>query len=206
MSRIFLLVRALVVGCWLGLGSTVMSHDGPEHDIEELTERINKEGESAHLLLQRAIEYQVLGKFAEAAKDLERALQFETNSATTQQELSRAYFALGKTNEALQTVTRALKIVSEPPDHAALLIVRAEVLRARREHQKALEDADRALREYPGNVEWYLLRSQLQARLKLKKERLKGLEEGISETGSGVLEAEWVDALIEDGQYTRAAE
>ena len=45
-----------------------------------------------------------------------------------------------------------------------------------------------------------------QARLKLKKERLKGLEEGISETGSGVLEAEWVDALIEDGQYTRAAE
>ena len=122
MSRIFLLVRALVVGCSLGVGSTVMSHDGPEHDIEELTERINKEGESAHLLLQRAIEYQVLGKFAEAAKDLERALQFETNSATTQQELSRAYFALGKTNEALQTVTRALKIVSEPPDHALLRV------------------------------------------------------------------------------------
>src|SRR5204863_292443 len=136
---------------------------------------------------------------------LERALQFEGHAATTQRELSRAYFALGKTNEALQTVTRALKTSSEGPDHAALLIVRAEVLRARREHQKALEDTDRAIREYPGNVEWYLLRSQLHARLKLKKERIKGLEEGLQETGSGVLEVEWVDALIDDEQHARAA-
>src|SRR5215510_11584942 len=110
---------------------TALPHDGPEHDIEELTERIAKEGESADLLLQRAIEYQVLGKFAEAAKDLERALQFDAHSATTQRELSRAYFAQGKTNEALQTVTRALKSASEGPDRASLLIVRAEVLRAR---------------------------------------------------------------------------
>jgi tetratricopeptide (TPR) repeat protein len=69
-----------------------------------------------------------------------------------------------------------------------------------------LEDVEDAIQEYPGNVEWYLLRSQLQARLKLKKERISGLEQGIAETGGGVLEAEWVDALIDDKQHARAAE
>src|SRR5437870_3950253 len=101
MNRLKLSLPCLIVCSSLGLGMPGLAHDGPEHDIEELTDRIAKEGESADLLLQRAIEYQVLGKFAEAAKDLERALQFEGHAATTQRELSRAYFALGKTNEAL---------------------------------------------------------------------------------------------------------
>ncbi|MCI0536469.1 MAG: tetratricopeptide repeat protein [Verrucomicrobiales bacterium] len=206
MSFRTLLVRIFTAMVALAVCLTAVSHEGPEHEIEELTDRIAKEGESADLLLQRAIEYQVLGKYAEAAKDLERALQFEAHLTTAQRELSRAYVALGKTNEALRTVTRALKTASEGPDHASLLIVRAEVLRARREHQKALEDTEQAIQEYPGNVEWYLLRSQLQARLKLKKERIAGLEAGISETSSGVLEAEWVDALIDDEQHERANE
>ncbi len=200
------IVRALVAACCLAMAGRVFAHDGPEHEIEELTERIKKEGESADLLLQRAIEYNVLGKSAEAAKDLERAVEFDAGLVAAQRELSRTYFTLGKTNEALDTVSRALKRSAEPPDHASLLIVRAEILRARSENQKAFDDTDRALREHPGNVEWYLLRSQLQARLKLKKERVKGLQEGIHETGSGVLEVEWVDALIEDGQLAKAGE
>jgi tetratricopeptide (TPR) repeat protein len=197
---IFWLVASLVAGARL------LSHDGPEHEIEELTERIKKEGESADLLIQRAIEYNVLGKAAEAAKDLERALDFDAYSITAQRELSRTYFSLGKTNEALDTVDRALKRPSAGPDRGSLLIVRAEILRARSDNQKAFEAADRAIREHPDNVEWYLLRSQLHVRLKLKKERIKGLEDGIQETGSGVLEREWVDALIDDGQYARSLE
>jgi tetratricopeptide (TPR) repeat protein len=147
-----------------------------------------------------------LGKFTEAAKDLERALQLDPNSLTAQRELSRAYFALGKTNEALRVVTRALGQPSEGPDRASLLINRAEILKARKEHQKALDDTIRAIREHPSNVEWYLIRSQLQDRLNLPKERIKGLEEGMKETGSGVLETEWIDALIDDGQHARALE
>ena len=199
-------LRGLALGCCLVAGAPLWAHDGPEHEIEELTERIKKEGESADLLLQRAIEYNVLGKAAEAAKDLERALDFDPTSITGQRELSRTYFTLGKTNEALDTVNRALKRPSEGADRGSLLIVRAEILRARSDFQKSFEDADRAIREHPDNVEWYLLRSQLQVRLKLKKERIKGLEEGIKETGSGVLENEWIDALIEDGQHVRALE
>jgi tetratricopeptide (TPR) repeat protein len=192
--------------CWLGAGTPAFAHDGPEHEIEELTERIAREGESADLLIQRAIEYQVLSKFAEAARDLERALQLEADSVMAHRELSRAYFSLGKTNDALRTATRALKSPAAAHDHAALLMVRTEILRARGEHQKALDDAERAIKEYPVNVEWYLIRSQLQARLKLKKDRIKGLEAGIKQTGSGVLEAERIDALIDDGQHAAALE
>jgi len=204
MSRWWPVFRAVALGCLVALSRFASAHEGPEQEIEELTERIKKEGESGELLIQRAIEYKVLGKYAEAAKDLERALQFDANSILAQRELSRNYIALGKTNEALQTASRALKNTSEGPDHASLLIVRAEILRDQRENQKALEDADKAIRENPGNVEWYLFRSQLHAALKQKKERIKGLEEGLKETGGGVLEAEWVEALIDNSQYAAA--
>jgi tetratricopeptide (TPR) repeat protein len=182
------------------------AHDDPEHEIEELTERIAKEGESADLLLQRAVEYQVIRKPGEAVKDLERAIQLEPDSAAIQRELGRAYFSTGKTNEALRVVTRGIDGDAKGADLASLLMVRVEILRARKEREKALNDADQAIREHPNNVEWYLARSQLQRTLKLKAERVRGLAEGIKETGSGVLLREWIDALIEDGQHAAALE
>jgi tetratricopeptide (TPR) repeat protein len=189
---------------FLAAATLLRAHDGPEHDIEELTERIAKEGESADLLLQRAIEYQVIRKTGEAVKDLERAIQLEPDSAAIQRELGRAYFSSGKTNEALRVVTRGIDGDAKDADRASLLMVRAEVLRARKEHKKALEDADEAILAHPNNVEWYLYRSQLQYALKLKPERVRGLEDGIKETGSGVLLREWIDALIENNQHALA--
>lgn len=190
----------------ISLGAMAFAHDGPEHEIEELTERITKEGESADLLLQRAIEYQVMRKPAEAVKDLERALNFEPDSPAIQRELGRAYFSTGKTNEALRIVTRGLEGTVEGADRASLLMVRAEIFRPRKEYQLALDDANEAIEQHPNNVEWYLERSQLQSVLKLAKERVAGLEQGIKETGSGVLLREWIDALIEDGRHGEALE
>src|SRR5580765_7172604 len=51
---------AIVIGCLLAV--TAPAHEGPEHEIDELTARIKIEGESADLLLQRGIEYNVLNK------------------------------------------------------------------------------------------------------------------------------------------------
>jgi len=194
----------LVLGVWCLAPAVALAHDGPEHEIEELTERIKAEGESADLLLQRAIEYNVLNKTAEAIKDLRRALDFDADSSVIQQELSRAYFAAGKTNEAFDTVNRAIKHTEEFSELASLLMVRCELHRSRKEHQKALDDADRAIRKHPVNAEWYHTRSLLQQQLGLKKERITGLENGIKETGSGLLEADLIDALI-DGGKTEAA-
>lgn len=198
--------RPVFLAMAMALHMPSFAHDGPEHEIAELTDRITKEGESADLLIERAVEYNVLGKLAEAARDLERALHFEPHSAGACRELSRTYFTSGKTNEALRVVSRAIETAPSGPDHASLFVVRAEILRARAEHGKALEDTNHAIAEHAGNVEWYLLRSQLQARLKIGPERLLGIEDGIRETGAGVLETERINALIDSGQAARAVD
>jgi len=193
-------IAALAACGSLALSGPTVAHDGPEHEIEELTARIQDEGESADLLLQRAIEWNVLNKSAEAIKDLERALNFEANSAAILRELSRAYFNAGKTNEAFETAGRGIKHAEEGAERAALRMVRCDILRAKRDYQKALEDADKAIAEHPEAAEWYLTRSALQQQLGLKKERIKGLDQGFKETGSGLVEGEWIDALIDGGK------
>ncbi len=207
--KLFRLAVARCALCaWAATSSILVAqaHEGPEHEVDELTQRIKTEGPSADLLLQRAIEYNVLRKGAEAVKDLERALDFEANSPAILRELARAYFSVGKTNEALDTAGRGLKYASEGPEKASLYIVRSDVLRARREHQKALDEIEKAIREHSDNAECYLARSLLQQQLGLKKERIKGLAEGVKATGSGLLEAEWIDALIDGGKPEVALE
>lgn len=193
-------IGALVAGCCLAWSAAAVAHDGPEHEIEELTERIKKEGDSADLLLQRAIEYNVIGKSAEAIKDLQKALEFEKESPVIHLELSRAFFATGKTNEAFDTASQGLKLATEPNAKASLLLMRAEIVRAKKDYAKALEYVNRALAEEPDMVEAYLTRSQLQHLLGDKKDRIEGLQKGIEVTGSGLLEGELLDALIEGGK------
>ncbi len=176
------------------------AHDGPEHEIDELTERIQVEGESADLLLQRAIEYNVIRKSAEAIKDLERALHFEPESALVLRELARGYLVSGKTNEASDTIKRAIKHSNPGAELGSAHMVQSDIRRARKDYAKALEAVNEAIQQHGESVEWYLARNQLQQQLGLKKERIAGLDEGVKATGSGLLETEWLDALIDGGQ------
>lgn len=184
----------------LALPPTACAHDGPEHDIEELTERIREEGESAHLLLQRAIEYAVIRKNTEALKDLERALHFEPQSALILRELAKAYLATDKTNEASDTIKRAIKNSEPGAELGSAHMIQSDIRRARRDYGSALDAANLAIAEHADSVEWYLTRSQLQQQLGLKKERIAGLDDGVKSTGSGLLETEWLDALIDGGK------
>ncbi len=184
----------------LALPPFTSAHDGPEHDIEELTERMKEEGESADLLLQRAIEYSVIRKNAEALKDLERALHYEPESAPILRELSRAYLASAKTNEASDTIKRAIKHAEPGAELGSAYMVQCEIRRARKDYARALEAANLAIEEHADSVEWYLARSALEQELGMKKERIKGLEDGMKHTGSGLLENEWLDALIDGGK------
>ena len=181
------------------------AHEGPEHEIEELTERMQKNGETAGLLTERAIEYRVLGKLAEATKDLERAAVLAPNSIAIHRELGRVQFLGGKANDAIATATRGLALkTDDPADLASLRMLRAEIYRSQNENKKALEDCDAGLRLHKQNPEWYLLRSDVQRRLKMHADRLAGIEDGIRETGAGVLEIERVEALIDAGRFAAA--
>jgi Flp pilus assembly protein TadD len=176
------------------------AHEGPEHEIEELTERIKAEGESADLLLRRAIEYSVIRKSSEATKDLQRALHFEPESASILRELAKAYLANGKTNEASETIKRAIRHSEPGAELGSAHMVQCDIRRARKDYATALNAANLAIQEHAESVEWYLTRSALQQQLGLKKERIQGLDDGVKATGSGLLEAEWLDALIDGGK------
>lgn len=185
--------------------SVASAHEGPEHEIEELTQRMAEHGESAELLAERAIEYRVLGKLAEATKDLERAVSIGTASLFVHRELARVLLLDGKADAALAQVARALTLdTEEPADTAALRMLRAEIYRSKNEPKKSLEDCDAALKLHRRNPEWYIFRSDIHRRLKLPQERLAGIEEGIAQTGAGVLEIERVEAMLDAGQPAAA--
>lgn len=191
--------------CLAALLCCATAHEGPEHEIEELTARMQKNGESADLLTERAVEYRVLGKLAEATKDLERAAALDPRSIAIHRELGRVLFLGGKAGDAIATITRGLTLKSdEPADIASLRMLRAEILRSQNDHKKALEDCDAALQLHRQNPEWYLLRSDLHRRMKMHKERLAGIEEGIRQTGAGILEIERVEAFLDAGQFAAA--
>ncbi|MBI1841158.1 MAG: hypothetical protein HYR88_09935 [Verrucomicrobia bacterium] len=182
-----------------------VAHEGPEVDIQELTDAIKATGETADLLLQRAIEYRVLGKMSEALRDLEEAARLESYGLPISRELAKVQFGLGKTNEAIDTVTKAVGGKSlEATDRANLLILRSGFYQARSEYKKSIEDANQAIQLYDLNPEWYLQRSALQLAANLPKERLAGIEAGIGRTGAGVLDVEKIEALLDDKQFSAA--
>jgi tetratricopeptide (TPR) repeat protein len=190
---------ALVIG---SAPFPLAAHDSPEHVIEELTEKMKATGETPELLADRAVEYRLLGKLPEAIKDLERALILDPESQSLHRNLARAHFENGKPDDALTTIGRGLRGRSDDPaETAALRILRAEVLRSKKDYDKALEDCDAAIALHAENPEWYVLRSELHRKLKAHKERLAGIEAGIKITGSWVLQIERVEALIDAGKY-----
>jgi tetratricopeptide (TPR) repeat protein len=71
---------------------------------------------------------------------------------------------------------------------------------------QALEDCSEALRWDPLLVSAYLERSAWQLRLKRHRERIEGLDQGIRQTGAGLLIGERVDALLDDSQWQRSLE
>src|SRR5688572_33249939 len=99
-------------------GSTAFqlaAHEGPEHEIEVLTEKMKNSGESAELLADRAVEYRLLGKLPEAIKDLERAVVLDPESIVIHRALAHALYLNDKADDALATISRGLRGNSEEP-------------------------------------------------------------------------------------------
>ncbi|MCX6861022.1 MAG: tetratricopeptide repeat protein [Verrucomicrobia bacterium] len=183
------------------------AHDGPEHQIEVLSERLIREGNSADVLLERAIEYRVLGRLTQAVRDLERAVRLAPADSLVLRELAQIELQRGRVSKALLWVQRTLEIPDlAAGERSAVLMIRSHCRGIEGAGMKALEDCSEALRWNPQLVSAYLERSAWQRRLRLPQERILGLEEGIQRTGAGLLAAERIEALIDDGQWQQALE
>jgi tetratricopeptide (TPR) repeat protein len=184
---------------------TVFGHDSPEHVIEQLTARMEAVGKTPELLWKRATELRALGKHDAAAADLRQALKVRPDFVQAIQDLSRLELAQGRTRQALQTVNRAFVLASNKAGFAPLLMVRAEVLSASGEWKRALADCEDALQKTDdAELDWYLLRSQIQSKLGRFDAAAAGLRQAFEKTGSAVLEAEWIESLIDAGAYPEA--
>jgi len=199
--------RVLVL---LGTGLVALSlvgHEGPEHEIEELSLRMAQGGETADLLLERAIEYRVLGKLSEASRDLQRAVRLAPMDSLLLRELAQIQLQRGRISEAMITVRQALQLPGlVPGERAAVLMIRSHCHAAEGTAIQALDDCSEALRWDPLLVPAYLERSAWQLRLKRHRERIEGLDQGIRQTGAGLLIGERVDALLDDSQWQRSLE
>ncbi|MSU31908.1 MAG: tetratricopeptide repeat protein [Pedosphaera sp.] len=201
--------QRLHLGLWVGLLTLIpdrlTAHAGPEHEIAELTEEILFFGATGDRLLQRAIEYRTLGRLSEAEKDLKQAVTVQPSQLGIRRELARVQYGLGLTKEALQSVESGLRISENDPDErASLLMLRGELQVSDGKREKALSDFDAAIQLHPENADWFLLRSGLQRLLGKHEARLAGLKEGIRRTGSGMLEIERTEALLDAGLWALA--
>ncbi len=196
-------VRALALLALCAPGM-VRAHDSPEHVVEALTARIAREGKTAPLLYRRAVEYRVLGKLDHAAADLLAALKVDPAYLSAHRELCLVRLAGGRDGEALAAIDGAIALVPGERERAPLYMVRARVYADGGRDAAALADCERAFRHHTGEVDWYLTRARLQARLGTWDACLGGLKRGIEQTGSAVLEVEFVETLIDAGRYREA--
>jgi tetratricopeptide (TPR) repeat protein len=92
--------------------------------------------------------------------------------------------------------------MDDPGEKGPVFLLRAQIQAARGNACAALGDCDQAERK--DDIDWYLVRSEVQAQLKQFDARMAGLQEGFERNGSIVLEIEWIEAMIDAGKYQQA--
>lgn len=186
-------------------GGTLQAHDSPEHVIEALSARIEAVGPRPDLLWRRATEYRALGDLSRAEKDLRAAIRRRSGFTQATLDLSRVQLAQENPRAALRTIRRELRRQQATGADAGTLMLHAEVLAAVGRTAEAVAECDRALQQDGvSNPEWYLARCHLQYRLGRFQEAADGLRRAVDLTGNAVLEAEWLDALIDAGRFDDA--
>jgi tetratricopeptide (TPR) repeat protein len=185
----------------------VVAHDSPEHVVESLSVEMGRTGTNATLLWRRATEYRALGRLAPATADLQQALALDPKLIPAWSDLARVQLIRSRPADALVSINRAFELAPDEAGRAPLRMVRAEVEAALGRPDAALADCERALSAGTMlEADWFLSRCQLQLRLGRYSEAAAGLKAGFDQTGSAVLEAEWIDALIDGGKPGEALE
>jgi tetratricopeptide (TPR) repeat protein len=185
--------------------AVVLAHDSPEHEIEALSRAITAKGATAELLARRATEYRALGRYDDAANDLRQALTIKSNSIPLTLEYASVELERGNVCNA-ETVARIGLARAAETERAPLHIMLAETAERRGLHELALTECERAMSLGEPQLEWHLTRARLMCRLAKHSEATAALKAAYEKTPNVVLEIEWIEAMIDAGQYKEALE
>ncbi len=181
------------------------------HDVAEVIETLtaliqsDRVDAAPDLYYRRATEYRVLHRLDEARADLERAIALDPDFVAAHEDLGRVHQILGRNDQAILCLDRAIGAATCPGERAASLALRAEIRSAGGQAEAALADCESAIAIAPGgSIDCFLLRADLQDELGLQARRAEGLLMGYRETKSVVLHDAWIDALIESGRFDTA--
>ncbi len=182
--------------------SVVQAHDSPSHTIDEINQHKHLTPEQLH---QRAIAQRATGHNALAITDLQAAIQQQPNQLGHHLELARTQLAAHHSAETIQSAQHALKLATTPNQRATIHILRAEAYLLDKKNKLSLASTQLAFHELPeGKIEWFLLRSENQRALGLKKQRVTDLATGLKHHPSAVLKSHWIDALIDAENFKLA--
>jgi tetratricopeptide (TPR) repeat protein len=196
--------RRQLAGVLILSARLVWAHESPEHEIEVLTAKMAAAGKTAELLGRRATEWRALGRLKEARADLREAISIRPGSVSLLCELAQVEGVGRRYDSAIKAVDGALALTVDEENRAGIYMLRAEILESKGDYKTALADCTRAFAAGPPAIDWYLTRGRLQARAGKWRECAAGLQQGFEETGSIVLEMEWIDAMLDAGEFEGA--
>jgi len=179
----------------------VFSHDGPEHVIEELTLQLEQK-KSADLYHKRAIEYRQLSEYKKAITDLREALKINPRHFEARLELAQVLITVRKTDEALKVLRIALAAEQSAAKRLAIFGALALAYDAAGDVAAAIHYCASALELAPDDLDLLLLRSELFWRAGAYQRRAEDLESAFRRTGSAILRADWIDAMLDAGHFS----
>jgi tetratricopeptide (TPR) repeat protein len=190
-----------LAGVLILLVQLIYAHESPEHEIEALTARMAASGKTAELLGRRATEWRALGKWNEASVDLQEALSLNPRSVPLLCELAQVEAGHHQYDRAIKAVDRALALTDQETERSGIYMLRGEIFERKGDYHAALADCTRAFACGMPAIDWYLTRGRLQSRAGKWRDCASGLQQGYEATGSIVLEIEWIEALIDAGEF-----
>jgi predicted Zn-dependent protease len=181
------LTSAVALGVLVGAAAPALGHVALDHQLADLTRRIERDPRDASLYLRRGELHRARGEWSAAEADYLRAREIAPGLVAVDLCLGRMYLESEKPGPAKEALDRFLVA---RPEHAEGHALRARALGRLGQKTEAAAGYTRALAllrdaEHPRKVDYYLERAQLLAGEGGPglEQALRGLDEGMSALG-----------------------
>ncbi len=203
MKRCPFLIAASAV---LAAALPASGHEGPDHVIEALTERIQAQGPTAKLLISRAYEHQSLGNWNAVLADFGAALDLDSRSRAALSGYTEASLQLGALPQAESMARRGLELDEDALGQSPFYALLARVFAEQQRWSDAREAWRGALRSPRPEIDWFLGEAECLDHLDRHRERVEALLLATERNPSVVLHRAWIHALVDAGDFETASQ